>query len=217
MSTSFPSFALPPMPEIQTHTGGIAATNAHLLTLPGGTVLVDAPEGTAAWLRELGVRVDVLFLTHQHFDHVQEAATVQREHGCKSYAFAAYSQDLTLERLFGMVTGSSMSVPAFAVDVLLEGQNSLEAVGETWKLYHVPGHSPDSLCFHLESQHLLFGGDVLFLDGVGRTDFPGGSTRQLLSGIESKLLPLPDDTLVYPGHGDDTTIGRERTENPFLQ
>ncbi len=187
------------MLEISTYTGGIAATNGHLLTLPGGTVLVDA-----------------LFLTHQHFDHVLDAATVKAAHGCRVNSFAPCSKDLTLEILYGAVTGSPFSVPPFVVDEILEGKSQLEALGETWQLYHVPGHSPDSLCFHLPSQKLLFGGDVLFLDGVGRTDFPNGSTQQLLSGIIEKLFILPDATRVLPGHGDDTTIGRERMENPFL-
>lgn len=204
------------MPEITTFTGGIAATNAHLMKLPGGTVLVDAPEGVATWLRRLNVRVDALCLTHQHFDHVMDAAAVKQEHACRVFAWSAFSRDLTLEKLYGMVTGSSFEVPSFEVDELLEGKDTLEALGETWRLHHVPGHSPDSVCFHLEREHLLFGGDVLFLDGVGRTDFPGGSTQQLLSGIESKLFRLPDATRVFPGHGDDTTIGRERLENPFL-
>lgn len=205
------------MPDISSYTGGIAATNAYLLRLPGGTVLVDAPEGVADWLRRQNVRVDVLFLTHQHFDHTLGAAEVKTEHGCRVFAFAPLSKDLTLERLFGAMTGSSMQVPAFDVDEILEGKDTIEAAGETWKLYHVPGHSPDSVCFHLESQRLLFGGDVLFLDGVGRADFPGGSMRQLIGGIQEKLLPLPDATQVFPGHGDDTTIGRERMENPYLQ
>jgi len=204
------------MAEISTYTGGIAATNAHLLRLPGGVVLVDAPEGAAAWLRGQKARVDVLFLTHQHFDHVLDAAAIRAEHGCQVFSFAPFSRDLTLERLFGMVTGSSFEVPAFEVDEVLEGRGSLEAAGETWRLYHVPGHSPDSVCFHLERENLLFGGDVLFLDGIGRTDFPGGSTQLLLDGIETKLFALPDATRVFPGHGDDTTIGRERSENPFL-
>jgi hydroxyacylglutathione hydrolase len=204
------------MLEISSYTGGVAATNAYLFRLPGGTVLVDAPDGVAAWLRRRNVRVDVLFLTHQHFDHTLGVAAVKAEHGCRVYAFAPFSRDLTLERLYGTMSGTSLEVPAFEVDELLEGKDTLEAAGETWKLYHVPGHSPDSVCFHLEKEHLLFGGDVLFLDGVGRTDFPGGSMQQLVSGIEAKLLPLPDPTLVFPGHGDDTTIGRERMENPFL-
>lgn len=204
------------MPELSSYTGGVAATNAYLLRLPGGTVLVDAPEGVAAWLRRQEVHVDVLLLTHQHFDHVLGAAAVKAEHGCRVYSFAPFSRDLTLERLFGTMTGTSLEVPAFEIDELLEGKDTLEAVGETWKLYHVPGHSPDSVCFHLKKEYLLFGGDVLFLDGVGRTDFPGGSMEELISGIEEKILPLPDDTLVFPGHGDDTTIGRERMGNPFL-
>lgn len=204
------------MPEISTYTGGIAATNGHLLTLPGGTVLVDAPDGITAWIKQQKVKVGALFLTHQHFDHVQDAAAIKAEHGCRIYSFAAYSTDLTLELLYGAVTGSPFSVTPFAVDEILEGKSQIEALGETWRLYHVPGHSPDSLCFHLAGQNLLFGGDVLFLDGVGRTDFPNGSTQQLLSGIEEKLFVLPDATRVLPGHGDDTMIGRERMENPFL-
>ncbi len=205
------------MLEISTYTGGIAATNGHLLRLPGGTLLVDAPDGVAGWLRRQNVHVDVLFLTHQHFDHVQDAAAVKKEHACPIYAFAPFSHDLTLERLYGVVSGSPLSVPAFAVDEILEVREKVQFVGEKWQLHHVPGHSPDSLCLYLAAQNLLFGGDVLFLDGIGRTDLPGGSTQQLLSGIAEKLLPLPDQTRVFPGHGDDTTIGRERLENPFLQ
>ncbi|WP_395751070.1 MBL fold metallo-hydrolase [Prosthecobacter sp.] len=204
------------MPEISTYTGGIAATNGHLITLPGGTLLVDAPEGIGAWLKRQNVKVDALFLTHQHFDHVLDAAAVKAEHGCRVYSFAQYSRELTLEILYGAVTGSPFSVPPFVADEILEGKNELELLGETWKLYHVPGHSPDSLCLHLPSQNLLFGGDVLFLDSVGRTDFPNGSGALLLSGIIKKLFVLPDATRVFPGHGDDTTIGRERMENPYL-
>ena len=160
--------------------------------------------------------MDALFLTHQHFDHVLDAAAVKAEHSCRVYSFAPYSKNLTLEILYGAVTGSPFSVPPFVVDEVLEGQSQIEAIGETWKLYHVPGHSPDSLCYHLPSQNLLFDGDTLLLDGICRTDFPGGSTEMLLSGIADKLFILPDATRVFPGHGDDTTIGRERLENPYF-
>jgi glyoxylase-like metal-dependent hydrolase (beta-lactamase superfamily II) len=110
-----------------------------------------------------------------------------------------------------------MAVKPFEVDELLEGKSSVEACGVTWKLFHVPGHSPDSACFLWEAQNLLFGGDVLFRDSIGRTDFPGGSMRQLVQGIQTKLLTLPDDTLVYPGHGPHTSIGAERRDNEYLQ
>ena len=204
------------MTDISMFTGGIAQTNGYLIKLPGGTLLVDAPEGVAAWLKRQGAKVDAMLLTHQHFDHVLGAAEVVAGHGCKVFAWAPLSKDLTLERLFGAVTGTAYAVAEFTVDEVLEGRAEIEVCGEKMPLFHVPGHSPDSVCFYLPERGLLFGGDVLFLDGVGRTDFPGGSFQQLAAGIETHLWPLPDATVVYPGHGDDTTIGRERAENPFL-
>lgn len=205
------------MLSIETFTGGIAATNGHLFTLPGGTILVDAPEGIAEWVRARGVKVDALLLTHQHFDHVQNAAAIQVEHGCRVYAWAPFSRALTLELLFGAVTGSPVSVPEFMVDEVLDGRQSLNVCGHDFELYHVPGHSTDSVCFYLRQFATLFGGDVLFRDGLGRTDFPGGSFEQLVSGIATHLWPLPDATRVVPGHGPETTIGREKRQNPYIR
>ena len=95
------------------------------------------------------------------------------------------------------------------------------AVGDTrFEVLHCPGHSPDSLCFFApasgEVPPMLVGGDVLFRDSVGRTDFVGGDSAQLMASIRDKLMPLPDETLVFPGHGLQTTIGRERAKNPFV-
>ncbi len=202
---------------LSSYTGGIAETNGYLLQTASANVVFDAPEGMADWLARQNVKVDALVLTHQHFDHVLDASPIKTQHGCPILTFAPFSRDLTLERLFGAVAGSPMSVDEFSVDEVLEGRVSETIGGVGWKLLHIPGHSPDSLCFYQMELGLVFGGDVLFLDGVGRTDFPGGSGRLLIAGIEGKLLPLPDATRVYPGHGDDTTIGREREENPFLR
>jgi glyoxylase-like metal-dependent hydrolase (beta-lactamase superfamily II) len=204
------------MLSIATYTGGIAATNAHLLTLPGGTFLVDAPEGVADWLKSRGAQVDALLLTHQHFDHVLDAAAVIKQHGCRTYAWSPFSRMLTLEALFGAVTGSSLAVPEFGVDEILEGKPALNLGGQQWRLHHIPGHSPDSVCFHLEDSKVLFGGDVLFHDSIGRTDFPGGSFEQLTAGIRTHLWPLPPETRVLPGHGPETTVGREKRQNPFI-
>lgn len=204
------------MTDICSFTGGIAQTNGYLLSLPGGSLLFDAPEGIAAWLAKRGEKVAALLLTHQHFDHVLDAAAVAQSHGCPVYAWSALSKELTLEALYGAVTGSSFSVPEFTVTHILAGLAEIQLLGQKIELLHVPGHSPDSLCFHLPDQKKLFGGDVLFLDGIGRTDFPGGSFQQLVNGIETKLWPLPDDTRVLPGHGPGTTLGRERSENPFV-
>jgi len=205
------------MLNITTYTGGIAGTNAHLITLPGGTLLVDAPEGVADWLDQRSVRVDALVLTHQHFDHCLDAATVRQRHGCPVYAWAQFARELTLERLFGAVTGSSFSVPGFEVNEVLEGRDSVEVCGHTWRLFHVPGHSPDSVCLFLEAESLLLGGDVLFYDSIGRTDFPGSSHALLVQGIVQHLWSLPNATRVLPGHGPETTLGREKAENPYVR
>lgn len=205
------------MLRLETYTGGIVETNAHLVHLPSGTLLVDAPQGVANWLRRKKVKVDALFLTHQHFDHVLDAAEVKADHGCPIYSWSDFSRDLTLEKFFGAMTGSGFSVPEFTVDTTVEGQSNLTALGLVWELFHVPGHSPDSVCFWLQSENALFSGDVLFNGSIGRADFPGGSFNQLVSGIQEKLWPLPEQTEVYPGHGLPTTLGNERRNNPFLQ
>src|SRR5688572_20121976 len=107
--------------EISVFTGGIAQTNAYLLVTGGGNVLVDAPEGVAEWLAEQKLSVDALLLTHQHFDHVLDAAAIQEDHRCPVFAFAAYSKDLTLELLFGAATGMQVAVKPFTVDHVLNG------------------------------------------------------------------------------------------------
>lgn len=202
--------------RLSSFSGGIADTNGYLLQREAAALAIDAPEGMADWLAGEGVHVDVLLLTHQHFDHVLDAARVKAEHRCPVFAFAPFSRELTLESLFSVATGADFQVAEFVVDRVLGKLSEIEIGGLRWDLLHVPGHSLDSLCYYQEALGLLFGGDVLFMDGVGRTDFPGGSWETLLAGIEGKLMKLPDDVRVLPGHGPDTTIGRERMENPFL-
>lgn len=204
------------MLKISYFTGGIAQTNGWILETQGGGILFDAPDGVVPWLQKQGLKPLALVLTHQHFDHVMDAAAVKNHFGCPIYAFANYSRTLTLEDLFGMATGTTLSIPPYEVDHLLEGQDSLEVAGLTFALKHVPGHSPDSLCYYLADHGLLVGGDVLFAGSIGRTDFPGGSARQLVTGIKEKLLVLPDSTRVFPGHGPETSIGEEREENGYL-
>lgn len=205
------------MVHISCFTGGIASTNGYLVETSQGDIVVDAPEGMAAWLKKRGkTQIPYLLLTHLHFDHCQDAAAVKQEFGARIFSFAEFSRQLTLEFLMGFVSGTRFEVAAFEVDELLEGKTEIDVAGLTWKLEHIPGHSVDSVTFYQPEWHLVFGGDVLFADGIGRTDFPNGSTTQLLEGIKTKLFTLPDETRVLPGHGDETTIGQEKETNPFL-
>lgn len=205
-----------PVMEVSFFSGGMAMTNGWLVQTASGAIAVDAPEGMAAWLAGRGIAVSHLLLTHQHFDHVQDAARIQREQGARIFAFAPFSRDLTLEILMEMATGMRIEVEPFQTDQLLEGRTQIEAGGVIWRLEHIPGHSPDSITFHCPEQEILFAGDVLFAGSIGRTDFPGGSMEQLVRGVVEKLLPLPDATRVFPGHGPETTIGAERLDNPYL-
>jgi len=205
------------MMEISGFTGGMASTNGYLIRSSGKYWVVDAPEGMAAWLREQKVKVEALLLTHQHYDHVQDAAEIQREHGAPLLAWAPYSKDLTLELLLQKFMGLPLSVPAFGVDQLLQGKSEIEVCGVKLKLEHIPGHSLDSVAFISAEERTVFGGDVLFAGSVGRADFPGGGMELLIGGIREKLLVLPEDFEVYPGHGPATTIGEERFNNPYLQ
>ena len=199
--------------KISTYTGGMVQTNGYLVETTEGNFLVDAPAGITSWLDEKGIRVDALYLTHQHYDHVEDVA-VLRGKGVKVYAWAPYSKDLTLESY-----GSSWGLPEvadFQVDELIvEGDGKM--FGTAVKVGHVPGHSADSLTFYVPAEGLVFAGDALFAGSVGRCDLPGGDFELLLSGVRRELLTLPDETKVLSGHGEATTVGREKVSNGYLK
>lgn len=188
-------------------------TNGYLLETTEGNLLVDAPEGVAEWLDARGVRVDVLYLTHQHYDHVEDVAKLQGR-GVRVLAWAEYSKDLTLEAY-----GASWGLPQveeYGVDELVnEGEGSW--FGKEILVFHVPGHSLDSIAFYCVEGGVLFSGDALFAGSVGRCDLPGGDFEMLIYGIREKILKLPDETRVMPGHGPETTVGRERDGNGYLR
>lgn len=188
-------------------------TNGYLVESAGGNFLVDAPAGISSWVAKKGVRVDALYLTHQHYDHVEDVAVLQ-ETGVKVMAWAEYSKDLTLESL-----GSSWGLPEvklFKIDGLIaSGEQSL--FGTTTQVGYVPGHSLDSISFYLAEAGVVFAGDALFAGSVGRCDLPGGDFELLLEGIRREFFTLPDVTEVLSGHGPATKIGREKLTNGFLK
>jgi glyoxylase-like metal-dependent hydrolase (beta-lactamase superfamily II) len=111
---------------------------------------------------------------------------------------------------------SGTFLTAKKADNLVEEGDIIDKIQIKLRVIHTPGHTPGGICLYCEKDGIIFVGDTLFAGSIGRTDFPNGDMRQLLEGIKHKLLVLPDDTVVYPGHGPETTIGREKTDNPFL-
>lgn len=210
--------------KIEVFTGGAFQTNGYLVESGDSRILVDAPEGVAQWAAGRVTSLDALLFTHLHYDHVVDAAAIQARFGCPLWSHSDPDPDLTLETLLQQMPGGEFTIEPFTIDRLLADETGIEIGSLAIELLWIPGHSPDSLCFHAGNQGeadssfpVIFGGDVLFRDSIGRTDFPHGDHDLLLSGIREKLYPLPGGTVVYPGHGPSTTIAHERTANPFVR
>lgn len=205
------------MADLQSYCGGPFQTNGYLLECGEKSVLFDAPLGAAGWLLSQDKSLDLLILTHQHHDHIMDVASLIENFQCPVWAYSEYSEELTLKSSLEAATGTSWNLGEFTVDRVLSDETAIDIDGREFQLLHIPGHSPDSLCFYDESAKLVIGGDVLFQNSIGRTDFPNGSYEQLITGIKEKLWPLPDDTVVYPGHGPETNVGFEKSTNPFVK
>ncbi|MBV8375693.1 MAG: MBL fold metallo-hydrolase [Verrucomicrobia bacterium] len=204
------------MLHFQTFIGGIFDTNAYLLQTTGGNILIDAPTGSSEWIRGLGVRIDLLLLTHGHPDHFDDAAKIKQVCQCQ-VGFHKEGIPLMTDPDFFKKRGFFLEAEPVVPDFLIEETPEMDFCGIPFRVLYVPGHCPGSLCFYSADHQVLFDGDVLFAGSVGRTDFPGGDHLLLIRGIREKILLLPDETAVLPGHGPQTTIGAERRNNPFLQ
>jgi len=159
--------------------------------------------------------VKKILVTHAHIDHIASAVQLKEITG----APILYSQaDLPLvammdqqAAMFGLPVPTVLPPDHSPADGEIVGVGGIQG-----NVLYTPGHSEGSLCLYMPNEHLLLAGDTLFAGGVGRTDFPGGNTGKLLASIHDRLLTLPNDTAVVPGHGPATTIGVERQTNPFL-
>ena len=157
-----------------------------------------------------------LIHTHGHLDHVSATAALQQE--TEAPVLIHEADQILLDNLELQGTMFGLTAPATpTVDNYISEGDRVDWGKYTLSVIETPGHSPGGVCLNLEGEKILFAGDTLFQDSIGRTDLWGGDYEQLLDAIREKLWHLDDDTIVCPGHGPRTTIGRERRENPFLQ
>lgn len=174
----------------------------------------DAPQTSG---RPGGLRLSHILLTHGHLDHIGAVARLKEATGAEVCIHSADAGMLIDPRL-NMSALSGRPIVAPPADRLLQGGEVIQVGALRIEVIHTPGHTPGSVCFLVTepSRLLLLSGDTLFAGSIGRTDFPGGSLDEIMKSIHGRLLALPDDMPVYPGHEDSTTIGEERTGNPFL-
>ena len=175
----------------------------------------DEEEMVFSFLRDNGLTPDAVLLTHGHFDHAWGAAAVARRSGCPVYLSAA--DDPVLKGSSAMLERLQLekAVEPFEHQDVADGQ-VLHLGGVDWKVITTPGHSEGSVCYYCEAWGVLLSGDTLFAGSIGRSDLPGGDYDELMKSLMDKVLPLPGDTDVLPGHGHPTTIAREAATNPFL-
>jgi hydroxyacylglutathione hydrolase len=204
----------------ETFAVGLLGCNCSILgdEVSGEAIVVDPGYDIPRILTVLAkhkLTVKKILVTHAHIDHIASAVDLKEITG----APILYSQaDLPLVAMMDQQAGM-FGLPAPTVlppDHSPADGEVVEVGGIQGNVLYTPGHSEGSLCLYVPNEHLLLAGDTLFAGGVGRTDFPGGNTGKLLASIHDRLLTLPNDTVVVPGHGPATTIGVERQTNPFL-
>jgi glyoxylase-like metal-dependent hydrolase (beta-lactamase superfamily II) len=193
--------------------------NCYLLTDGQAAVLIDpgdeAPKLLAA-LEQHKLRLKAIWLTHAHFDHIGAVEEITQTTDVPVYLHPADTTLYTHAKLAADHWGIPFTQPSKKPQPI-QGGGVLTLGDAQVSCLFTPGHAPGHIAFYLPEQQLLIAGDTLFQGSIGRTDLPGGDYAQLIDSIERQLLVLPDETVVYPGHGPATTIGQERRTNPFLR
>lgn len=206
--------------EVRTFTSAGWGENAYLVRGTGQAHAVAIDPGGAtlelvAVLERESLELDAILITHAHIDHIEGVAKLVRATGAPVYLHPAerqwYDQAAAQGRFFG-VDAEAPPPP----DRELKGGDVLELAGTRLEVRDVPGHAPGHVILYDAANAMAFVGDVVFQGSIGRTDLPGGNHRQLLKAIRDAVLTLPDETVLYPGHGPATTVGQERVGNPFL-
>ena len=198
---------------------GLLRTNSYLVSGDGSKecIIIDPAAEEMKIVNKLA-ECDLtpcgILLTHGHFDHIGVAEQLRERFGIKIYAMEQEKEILeTSANLAEMIRQNFV----LKVDEYLKDSQILNLAGCEFKVIHTPGHTIGSCCYYVEKENVLFSGDTMFCNSHGRTDFPTGSAASIICSITEKLLALPDETKVYPGHEDETTIGFERHNYDFYQ
>jgi len=208
--------------EIHVLPSGPIQTIGYLLTEStlGEAVLIDAPGDIIAKIKPLlaraGCKLAELWLTHGHWDHIQDAAQVKQEFGVRVLAHRADREFIEAPEKMEEFMGARLGLKPTVVDRWIAQGDRLSALGCEFEVRHVPGHCPGNVLFYQSGLKTAWVGDALFNGGVGRWDFPGGDFDLLAASIRRQIYTLPDETVVYPGHGPSTTVGAEKRTNPYI-
>ena len=166
------------------------------------------------YLKENDLECKAIFLTHGHFDHITAAP------GLKAYTNApVYAHETEVKLLSDPMLNASAIIGnevSLSPDIVLKDKEELQIAGLSWRVIYTPGHTVGGVCYYLPDHGIIFSGDTLFYESIGRTDLSTGNHQMLIDAIHNQLMVLSDDIEVYPGHGRPTTIGHERSNNPYL-
>lgn len=205
--------------KIKKFVTGIISTNCYLVINEETkeAVIVDPaafPRSMKTYIEEEGIKPTAILLTHGHFDHMMGIDAFLEVFDIPVYVHEDDEETMCQPQLNLSSTYTSGYTYTKA-DYIREGQ-VLSYAGYDFKVIHTPGHTRGGVCYYVESEHVLFSGDTLFQMSVGRSDFPNSSTSDLIRSVREKLMILPDETLVYPGHMGETKIGYEKKHNPYI-
>lgn len=205
--------------EVQSLVLGSVGTNVYFLKNKetAELLIVDpaaSPERIIDKVTEMDGKPVGILLTHGHFDHILAAEEVKEHYEIPIYATVYERKHLNNPAL--NLSGFSGKACSLSVDEETEDLEQLEIAGFEIQVLHTPGHTPGSCCYYLKAEDVLMSGDTLFCGSVGRTDFPGGSAREIVDSFHRLIKLLPEETKVYPGHDKTTTIGYEKRYNPFV-
>ncbi|SFR69297.1 MBL fold metallo-hydrolase [Anaeromicropila populeti] len=166
------------------------------------------------YLKDNSLKLEAILLTHGHFDHILAASELKTAYHAPIYCHAEEKE--IVEDSIMNCSGMIAKTYSVSVEHVFRDNEMLHLIDCDIKVLHTPGHTKGSVCFFFEQQGVLFSGDTLFLESVGRTDLPTGNSSAIVSSINKKLFGLEEKTIVLPGHGDSTTIGYEKKNNPYV-